>query len=367
MSKSKAKKDRKRKRDANLVEGKEAVVIEAADESKSIRNISNPYILAKNNATNILRIENKREAVTIPVIANLLKIRSVYFSEVFSTVVGDASPDSSVTTIPEDQPYTAAELILELHRIIPDFSEWNCQWAQLSEKWQMQEVSNIYRELCAKKLTKMFMDLKNMNEMKTAIVVTNCEYKDADGVYNYNTYASEGYYAKKVNISEEYRIFRQQSYNIETKSLIAIPSLNNWGHASSVSPSSFVEDESDDSVYSESSSNTSTVHSQPQNPPQNSNIAPGIEPPVQIESRMVWCLGIFNCHSPQELMLSKLICSLACGTPFSGRELWMRGEIPYGRKPSKMKTLAVSRIEPAGLSKFFWFYDNYLVDIVIIY
>ena len=60
--------------------------------SKGIKNIPNPHLARNKNKTfreDTLQIENKREIIIVPVILDLLTMRSQYFNDLFSSLRKD--------------------------------------------------------------------------------------------------------------------------------------------------------------------------------------------------------------------------------------------------------------------------------------
>lgn len=61
---------------------------------KGVRNITNPYLVRnkyKPFREDALKIENKKEIITVPVVLDLLTMRSQYFNDLFSSIREDSN------------------------------------------------------------------------------------------------------------------------------------------------------------------------------------------------------------------------------------------------------------------------------------
>ena len=85
-----ATKERKEINAESIIEGKRRLdgII------KGVRNITNPYLVRnkyKPFREDALQIENKKEIITVPVVLDLLTMRSQYFNDLFSSIREDSN------------------------------------------------------------------------------------------------------------------------------------------------------------------------------------------------------------------------------------------------------------------------------------
>ena len=191
--------------------------------SKEIR-IDNPHIKSEcagiKSAT--LSIKSRNSSVVIPIAVDILRLKSQYFKEVL-----DGDTEDADYCIPEDYPEEAAQLILELHKVIPNITQWNTVWAELSRKWQMYEVFDIYNSLCAIRLTDIISKLTAINHQVCCVIVANSRHVELNGIYELRQLDSILYFEKQCSVRphECYRLLKCPMQN--SISTLA-PLTNHW-------------------------------------------------------------------------------------------------------------------------------------------
>ena len=91
-------KERKEINAESIIEGKGCLDVTII---KGVRNIPNPYLVrnkCKPFREDALQIENKKEIITVPVVLDLLTMRSQYFNDLFSSIREDSNVSDEFIT-----------------------------------------------------------------------------------------------------------------------------------------------------------------------------------------------------------------------------------------------------------------------------
>ena len=109
MTKKKEKNSKKIKQSSTVSKERKEINAESIIEGKGcldgiikgVRNITNPYLVrnkCKPFREDALQIENKKEIITIPVVLDLLTMRSQYFNDLFSSIREDSNVSDEFVT-----------------------------------------------------------------------------------------------------------------------------------------------------------------------------------------------------------------------------------------------------------------------------